>query len=67
MTWFFNMSHLIMTLDGLGHPPRPAHEELLENQQADDDHATDLLSICQSTHLLGHKTLNAGIIEMGRC
>ncbi|XP_058777353.1 uncharacterized protein LOC131651688 [Vicia villosa] len=30
-----------------GCPPRSAHEELLENQRAEDDHATDLMSICQ--------------------
>ena len=63
MTWFFNVSHPI-TLDGLGCPPRPAHEELLENQQAGDDHATDLLLICHSIHLLGKEALDVGIIEM---
>ncbi|XP_058770497.1 uncharacterized protein LOC131644109 [Vicia villosa] len=47
VTWFYRVSHPLMTPDALGDPPRPAHEEILENQQAEDDHATDLLPICQ--------------------
>ncbi|XP_058774201.1 uncharacterized protein LOC131648465 [Vicia villosa] len=31
--WFYTVSHPIMTLDALGHPPRSAHEKILENQQ----------------------------------
>ncbi|XP_058733913.1 uncharacterized protein LOC131605588 [Vicia villosa] len=30
VTWFYQMSHPIMTLDVPRRPPRPTHEELLE-------------------------------------
>ncbi|XP_058772604.1 uncharacterized protein LOC131646596 [Vicia villosa] len=53
VTWFFKVSHPIMTPDAPGRPPGPAHEELLENQQVEDDHVTDLLSICQRIRLIG--------------
>ncbi|XP_058733500.1 uncharacterized protein LOC131605122 [Vicia villosa] len=42
---------------------RPAHEEILGNQQTEDDHATDLLPICQRIHMIGQDALNRGIIE----
>ncbi|XP_058779865.1 uncharacterized protein LOC131653631 [Vicia villosa] len=47
VTWFYQVLHPIMTLDTPWRPPRPTHEELLENQQVEDDHATNLLPICQ--------------------
>ncbi|XP_058754452.1 uncharacterized protein LOC131627631 [Vicia villosa] len=31
VTWFYRMSHPLMTPDTPGDPPRPAHEEILEN------------------------------------
>ena len=65
MTWFFNVSHPIMTPDGPGRPSRLAHEELLENQQVEDDYATDLLLVCQRIHLLGQEAHDFGIIERG--
>ena len=46
-TWFFRVSHPYMTLEDEGHLPKSAHEELLENKQAEDNHAIDLLPICQ--------------------
>ena len=45
-TWFYLVSHPYMTPEFEGRPLRPAHEELLENEQAEDDHVTDLLPIC---------------------
>ncbi|CAI8616159.1 unnamed protein product [Vicia faba] len=54
-----------MTPDGLGRPPKPAHEELLENQQTEDDYVTDLLSVSQRIHLLDQETLKSDIIERG--
>lgn len=45
MTWLYSMSHPIMTLDASGCSPRPAHEEVLENEQAWNDHVIDLLQI----------------------
>ncbi|XP_058726262.1 protein NRT1/ PTR FAMILY 4.2-like [Vicia villosa] len=53
-----------MTSDALG-APRLAYEEILENQQAEDDHAIDLLPICQRIELLGRDTLDRGIIDQG--
>ncbi|XP_058742104.1 uncharacterized protein LOC131614550 [Vicia villosa] len=32
VTWFFKVSHHIMTSDALGRPPRPPYEGLLKNQ-----------------------------------
>ncbi|XP_058783090.1 uncharacterized protein LOC131657742 [Vicia villosa] len=46
VTWFYRVSHPLLTPDALG-APKPAHGEILENQQAEDDHATDVLPICQ--------------------
>ncbi|XP_058766868.1 uncharacterized protein LOC131640495 [Vicia villosa] len=40
MTWFYRVSHPLMTLEAPEDPPRLAHEEILENQQAEKDHAT---------------------------
>lgn len=34
ITWFYSVSHIVMTPDAFGHPSRPAHEEILENDHA---------------------------------
>ena len=39
MTWFYSVSHPIMTPNALERPSMPAHEEILKNEQARDDHA----------------------------
>lgn len=48
MTQFCSMSHHVMTSDAPGRPPRPAHGETLNNEQAKDDHVIYVLSICQN-------------------
>lgn len=48
MTWFYSVPNCVMTLDALGCPPIPAHAEILENKHARDDHAINVLPICQS-------------------
>lgn len=52
MTWFLKVSHSIMTSDAPERPPRLAQEELLENQEMENDHATDVLPIL---HLIGQR------------
>ncbi|XP_058771909.1 protein MAIN-LIKE 1-like [Vicia villosa] len=47
VTWFYRVSHPLVTPDAPGDPPRPSHEEILENRQAEDDQATDILPVCQ--------------------
>lgn len=47
-TWFYSVSHPIMTPDTPGCPPRPTHEEILENEKAMYDHAIDVLQIYQT-------------------
>lgn len=42
MTWFYSVSHPVMTPDAPGRPPRSTHEEILENEQVRDDHAIDV-------------------------
>lgn len=39
----FRVSHPYMTLDILGDPPRPAHQDILEEEQARVDHVVDVL------------------------
>src|SRR4051812_3039930 len=61
VTWFYRVSHSLMTPDAPG-APRPTYEEILENQQAEDDHATDLRSICQRIQMLLRDALDRSII-----
>ena len=61
--WFFTVSHPYMTPEAEGRPPRPAHEELLENEQVEDDRVIDLLPICQSICQIGHEALDDEIID----
>ena len=65
MTWFFRVSHPCMTPDGEGRPSRPAHEDLLENEKTEDDHAIDLLPICQRIIHLGREALDDGVVHEG--
>ncbi|XP_058766846.1 uncharacterized protein LOC131640475 [Vicia villosa] len=63
VTWFYRVSHPLMTPDAPGDPSRAAHEEILENQQTEDDHVSDLLPVCQRIQMLGQDALDRGIIE----
>ncbi|XP_058780319.1 uncharacterized protein LOC131653945 [Vicia villosa] len=65
VTWFYRVSHPLMTPDAPGDPPMPAHEEILEKQHAEDDHATELLPVCQRIQMLGQDALDRSIIEQG--
>lgn len=65
MTWFYNVSHPVMTPDAHGRPPRPAHEEILENEQARDDHAINVLSICQTIMRITYEGIKSGRFERG--
>ncbi|XP_058746466.1 uncharacterized protein LOC131619381 [Vicia villosa] len=58
VTWFYTLSHPILTPDALGRPYRITYEEILENQQAQDDHATDVLPICQRIQVIGKEALD---------
>ncbi|CAL5197040.1 unnamed protein product [Lathyrus oleraceus] len=40
---FFRVSHPYMVQASLGDPPRPAHQEILEEEQTQLDHAKDVL------------------------
>lgn len=60
--WFYRVSHYIMTPNIFGRPPRSTHEELLENQQAQNDHVSDVLSICQCIQLLRQEAFDLGVI-----
>src|SRR3954466_481488 len=64
VTWFYRVSHPLLTPDAPG-APRPAHKKILENQQAEDDHAIDLLPICQRIEMLGRDALDRGVIHQG--
>src|SRR4051812_32379891 len=64
VTWFYRVSHPLMRPD-IPDAPRPAHEEILENQQAEDDHAIDLLPICQRITMLGRDALDRGVVLQG--
>src|SRR4051812_45396051 len=64
VTWFCRVSHPLLTPDAPG-APRPAHEEILENQQAKDDHAIDLLPTCRRIEMLGRDALDRGVVHQG--
>lgn len=48
MTWFYSVTYPIMTPYTNGHPPKPTHEEILENEQVRDDHVIDVFPIFQN-------------------
>ncbi|CAI8615467.1 unnamed protein product [Vicia faba] len=45
--WFFRVSHPYLVQDAPGNPPRPSHQEILEKEQTQTDHATDVLPRCR--------------------
>lgn len=44
--WLLRVLYPYMTLDALGDPPRPAHQEILEEDEAREDHVVDGLPRC---------------------
>lgn len=65
MTWFNSVSHPVMILYALECPPRPAHEEILENEQARDDHVIDVLSIWLNIMCITYDDIEFGLFERG--
>lgn len=55
MNWFYSVSHHVLTPNASGSLPRPAHEEILENEQARDDHTIDVLLISQNIIRITYK------------
>lgn len=45
--WFFRVSHLYMVQNSPKNPLRPAHHEVLEEEQTQLDHAEDVLPRCR--------------------
>lgn len=54
-----------MTPDVLGRPPRPSHEEILENERAIDDHVIDVLSICQNIMRITYENIESELFKGG--
>ena len=48
-----------------GRPPRPAHNEILENEHARDGHANDVLPIYQNIVRLTYEGIESGRFERG--
>lgn len=65
MTWFYHVPHPVITLDAPRLPPRPAHEEILKNEQARDDHIVDVLSICQNIMWITYESIESGLFDRG--
>lgn len=65
MTWFYSVSHPIMTSHAPGRPPRPALKEILENEQVRHDHAIDVFPICQNTMWITLEGIKSGLFERG--
>lgn len=63
MTWFYTMSHLVMTLNALRRPPSLAHEEILENGKARDNHVVDVSPICQNIMWIKRGGLESKLFE----
>lgn len=54
-----------MTQDVTGAPPRPAHHDILEEEQARDDHTQDVLSAYRRIMTLVRDVLERGDFEEG--
>lgn len=63
--WLYSVSHFVITPDVLERPPRPAHEEILENEQIRDDHAIVVFPICQNIMRLMYEGMKSGLFERG--
>lgn len=62
MTWFYTVSHPIMTPDVPEGPPRPVNLEELEVQ---DEHAESLASVCRHVVEMGRRALEERLFEDG--
>lgn len=56
MTWFYRVSHAIMTPNALERPPSSANQEVLE---AWDDHNEDISAVCQCIVKMGRVGIEA--------
>ena len=65
MLWFFRVSHPYMVQDAPGDPPMPAHQEILEEEQARRDHATDVLPRCRRIMELARDGIDRGLFLDG--
>src|SRR4051812_39159085 len=54
---------LYITLDASRAPPRQAHKEILEEELAKDDHAQNMLSVCQRIAMIVRHALNTRDFE----
>ena len=66
MTWFYMMSHPYMKHDASRRPPRPAHEEIMENEQAMEDHVVDVFPRYQTIMWLARVGIESGVFMRGR-
>lgn len=57
------MSHPVLTLDPPRRPPRFSHEEILENTEARDDHAIDVLWICKNIIQITYEGIKSWMFE----
>lgn len=56
----YRVSHPYMTPDIAGTPPRPAHQEIFEEEWARDDYTPDLLLVCQRIAMVARDTIERG-------
>lgn len=62
MTWFYKVSHLIMTPYTLRIPHKPSNQDVLE---ARDDHTYDISSICRCIEDMAVSGIYVGLFEVG--
>ena len=54
-----------MVPTGPGSPPRPAHQEILEEQQSQMDHSQDVLPRCRRIVEIGRASIASGFFPEG--
>lgn len=59
------MSHSYIAHAALGDPPRPAHQEILEEEQAQLDHVEDALLRCHYIVEIAREDIDRGIFPDG--
>lgn len=52
-----------MTPDTPGRPPRPTHEEILENEQTKGNHVINVLLICQNIMEIMYEGIKSGLFQ----
>ena len=65
ISWFFTVSHPYMVPTAPGSPPRPAHQEILEEQQSQMDHTQDVLPRCRRILQIARSGIEAGFFPEG--